>query len=235
MDTVAEALDEVDRAFGRRTGRTAAVDGCRRCCFTGAELDALSGPVAAIGDPALFHAVFSWGNTLDRSVEWLRWVTPRLLRGMAEGQLIDDEMLACRLSAAGWREWPDAERDAIEALCAAYWRATLTNQAEECSATGALRFLVPLTGEIAPWLEIWSGTSGRGADLQIARLWREWGQDILAGELDVAVYAQGPNIAPELAAWLIGHGAPRLAEGDLDELSAWSLAQLALPPEHRWR
>jgi hypothetical protein len=236
-ESIAHALDEVDRAFGPRTGRTAPVDGCRGHCFTDAELDELSGPVAEISEWTLFHAVSSWGNTLDGSVEWLRWVTPRLLRAMftADTQLVDDEMLAVRLAAAGWRDWPGAERQAMEALCTAFWRAVLTGPADEWSASAALCFLVPLTGEIASWLRIWSGTPGRSADVQVAELWQQWDQDILSGELDVAVYQKGPNIAPELADWLLDHGMRRLAEGDLDELKAWSLAQLPLPPEERWR
>ncbi|MEY9928422.1 hypothetical protein ABH926_003061 [Catenulispora sp. GP43] len=234
-ETVAAALDGIDRAFGPRTGRTAPVDGCRHC-YTEEELARLSGPAGQIAEAELFDAVFSWGNTLDDSVAWLRWVTPRLMRDMMEtGQLLDDEMVAVRLHKAEWREWPPAERQAIETLCSAWWRTALAGPVDEWPVTGALAFLVPLTREIAPWLEIWTRTPGRSADLQVAELWREWGQQILAGELDISVYVDGPNIAPDLADWLLRHGAARLADGDLDELSAWSLAQLPLPAEERWR
>ncbi|WP_194895305.1 hypothetical protein [Catenulispora pinisilvae] len=87
---IAAALNEIDRAFGPRTGRTVPVDGCRHC-FTEDELAELSGPVARISDGNLHHAMFSWGGTLDESVDWLRWVTPGLLRSMMEsGALLDD-------------------------------------------------------------------------------------------------------------------------------------------------
>lgn len=235
IETVAQALDQIDRAFGPRTGRTAPIDGCRHC-FTEDELAELSGPPARIADANLFHAVFCWGGTLDDSVQWMRWLTPRLLRDMmANGSLLDDQMIGVRLNKAGWQEWPDAERQAIETLCSAWWQVALTGPVDEWSATGALAFLVPLTREIAPWLRIWTQTPGRSADLQVAELWQEWNEQILAGELDISVYADGPDIAPELADWLIRYGAARLADGDLDELSAWSLAQLPLPADERWR
>ena len=237
IETVTQALDNIDRAFGPRTGRTAPVDGCRRCCFTEDQLAQLSGPVGQISDGELSHAVFSWGNTLDASVEWLRWVTPRLLRDMMEeGRLLlDDQMIGVRLNKAGWREWPSRERQAIEALCLAWWQETLAGPVDGGPPSMALDFLVPLTREIFPWLEIWTATPGRAADLKVAALWKEWGDRILAGELDISVYADGPNIAPDLADWLLRHGAARLADGDLDEPAAWSLAQLPLPEEERWR
>lgn len=235
IETVTQALDAVDRAFGSRTGRTAPIEGCRHC-FTEAELAELAGPPDLIRAENLFDAVFRWGSTLDDSVEWLRWVTPRLMRDMLlDGQLLDDEMLGVRLAQAGWRDWPAQERQAIEALCVAWWRLTLTSPVDEWPVTGALAFLVPLTRDIGPWLEIWTETPGRPADLKVAELWREWGDRILAGELDISVYAKGPNIAPALADWLLRHGAARLTDGDLDELAAWSLAQLPLPAEERWR
>lgn len=236
IESIDKALAGIDRAFGPRTGRTAPVDGCRRCCFTEAELAELSGPVGHIDDRNLFRAVTRWGGTLDDSVDWLRWVTPRLLRGMMENALLlDDQMIGVRLDKARWREWPAEERQAIEELCSAWWQQALTGPVDEWSVTGALEFLVPLTRETTPWLEIWTATPGRSADLHVAELWREWGRRILGGELDISVYAVGPNIAPDLADWLIRHGAARLADGDLDELSAWSLAQLPLPADERWR
>ena len=235
IEDITQALDQIDRAFGPRTGRTAPVDGCSHC-YTEDELAELSGPPTLISDDNLFHAVFSWGGTLDDSVAWLRWVTPRLMRDMVlDGQLLDDEMLGVRLNKAGWREWPEAERQAIEALCSAWWRLTLASPADEWPVTGALAFLVPLTRDIGPRLRIWTETPGRSADLKVAELWREWGLRILAGELDISVYVDGPNIAPDLADWLIHHGAARVADGDLDELAAWSLAQLPLPVDERWR
>jgi hypothetical protein len=90
-------------------------------------------------------------------------------------------------------------------------------------------------GELVPWLTVWSATPGRPADLQVCALWQEWGQDLLAGQLDIGGYTPGANRAPDLAAWLVSHGAGRLRDGDLDEVSAWSLAQLAVPLGERWR
>jgi len=235
IEGITAALDQIDRAFGPRIGRTAPVEACSHC-FTEDELAELSGPPALISEDNLFHAVFSWGSTLDDSVAWLRWVTPRLMRDMVlDGRLLDDEMLGVRLNKAGWREWPESERQAIEALCSALWRLTLASPVDEWTVTGALAFLVPLTRDVEPWLRIWTETPGRPADLKVAELWREWGDRILAGELDISVYAEGPNIAPDLADWLLRHGTARVAEGDLDELAAWSLAQLPLPEEERWR
>lgn len=233
--TVAQALDQIDRAFGPRTGRTSPIDGCRHC-FTEAELADLCGPPARIADSKLFHAVFRWGNTLDDSVQWMRWITPRLLRDMMQNaHLPDDELIGARLNKAGWQNWPPAERQAIETLCTAWWKTTLTSPVDEWSAPQALTFLVPLTRDLTPWLHTWTHTPGRPADLQIANLWHTWGQEILTGHLDISVYADGPNIAPALSTWLIHHATPRLAPGDLDELATWSLAQLPLPENERWR
>jgi hypothetical protein len=45
----------------------------------------------------------------------------------------------------------------------------------------------------------------------------------------------GFSVAPEVAAWLLRDGVHRLVEGDLDEMEAWMLDQLPLPPVERWR
>jgi hypothetical protein len=228
-------LDQLDSAFGPRAGRTQPIEGCLHC-FTPSALDVLSGPVDCIDGADLVRALSKWGGTLDASVAWMRWVAPRLLRGVVEGTQADGELVAARLHAAGWAEWPDPEHQAVEALCVAWWRAVLSGGIDGASAVTALSFLVPLTGAVVPWLEIWSATPGRFADQQAGELWREWGYPVLDDELRVAIYAEGPNIAPDLAAWFRRGGARRaLAAGGLDELSAWSLAQLPLPAEERWR
>ncbi|MFC9897355.1 hypothetical protein ACFVMC_27010 [Nocardia sp. NPDC127579] len=205
MTTMEAALTALDRAFGRRTGRTRPIEGCSHC-FSAEELRRLSGPLDAIPDSELFHAVFSWGSTLDDSVPWLRWIAPRLLRAVAEGgSALDPEMVGCRLYAARWRDWPEAE--AIRVFCETLWREALSD------AEGAPRlelcFLVPLTDTVEPWLAIWSQTSGAVADQHFRELWQAWGTAILAGRLDVCCYREGPNIAPVLRDWVLAESGHR--------------------------
>ncbi|MEU8901008.1 hypothetical protein AB0C65_34440 [Nocardia sp. NPDC048505] len=227
MDVV---LAELDRAFGVGVGRTAAIAGCSPHCFSAAELERLSGPLDRIPERELSRAVFKWGTTLDASVGWLRWVSPRLLRGVVE-KSSDAELVGCRMFVADWRSWPEAA--AIEGFCAGYWRAALSGAG--CSAVDALSFLVALTGAVEPWLRIWTEDAGPVADGHFRELWQRWAMEILGGELDVCVYRDGPNIAPALAAWVLAEAPARIRRGALDPGGEWLLAQLPLPPESRWR
>ncbi|GAB2678061.1 hypothetical protein GCM10027088_67000 [Nocardia goodfellowii] len=195
------------------------------------ELERLSGPVEEIAERELLRAVWKWGSTFDGGGEWMRWVAPRLLRWVGEdGAWIDGELVGCRLFAAGWREW--AEAGVIEKFCEALWRETLAGS--DRSVPVVLSFLVSLTDAVEPWLDVWSRTSGAAADRHFRELWREWGQQLLGGRLEVCCYREGPNIAPVLADWVIAEAPRRIRDGDLDEVSAWMLEQLPLPPDRRW-
>ncbi|MEV6275453.1 hypothetical protein [Nocardia sp. NPDC051832] len=227
MVNVAGMVGELERAFGGRAGRIGVVEGCSHC-FSAGELERLSGAVDRISERELSRAVFKWGNTLDGSVEWMRWVAPRLLRGVAEGgSSFDPGLVGCRLFAAGWLEWPEA--GAIRAFCESYWREVLSDP--DYSVTRELCFLVPLADAVEPWLRIWSQVSGPVADRHFRELWQEWANEVLAGRLEVSCYREGPNIAPALADWIIAEAPKRIRAGDLEDSSdvtVISLTQLLL-------
>lgn len=224
------------RAFGPRTDRIGPLPACADC-FTTEEMDVLGGPVDEIPEQLLCYTVMSWSTTFEVSIPHWRRYAPRLLRGIVERTLaIDESWVARNFALSAWKQWPDDERRAVQELCEAWWADTLTcSCVSDVTAATVLTFLVPLTGELTPWLEAWSRTEGENADLHLLDLWETWGYRLLEGSLDVSYSGEVPDISAELSAWLLAELPRRGLVDGLYESAADRFLLLALPPDQRWR
>jgi hypothetical protein len=66
-------------------------------------------------------------------------------------------------------------------------------------------------------------------------MWRTWGPDLLAGELNINSFGEAVNIAPQIIAWILHQDEQRLTLADFDEHGHYTLTQLSLPVARRWR
>ncbi|HEV2635400.1 MAG TPA: hypothetical protein VGX23_09665 [Actinocrinis sp.] len=133
-------------------------------------------------------------------------------------------------------------------LCEAWWASTLhsapatpatvsatTSATTSTSATTALTFLVPLTGELVPWLTTWSETDGPSAGHHVLALFDSWGHRLLEGALDLGISTEAPGLNAELTAWLLSELPRRGLVDGLTDADAERFLLLALPPDRRWR
>jgi hypothetical protein len=233
-DRLDAAWTELDRAFGPRSNRIGPLPACDDC-FTAEEMDVLGGPVDEIPEQLLCYTVMSWSTTFEVSIPHWRRYAPRLLRGIVEQTLaIDESWVARNFALSAWKQWPDDERRAVQELCEAWWAVTLAS-AGDLTAAVVLAFLVALTGELTPWLDVWSRTEGENADLHLLDLWETWGYRLLEGNLDVSFSGEVPDISAELSAWLLAELPRRSLVDGLYEPDADRFLLLALPPDQRWR
>ena len=220
--------------FGPRRDRVEPVDACSHC-FSAEDLRVLAGPVEEIPERLFCSALMHWGSTMDADVGLWRRLAPRTLREMVGQTLhIDESWMARKFNEAGWREWPDDERDAVSEFCEA-WFATALTAPEGPDVIDVLPFAAVMYGELAHWLERWAATPGPRADHQLAQLAAWWLPDLLAGQLDVSFSGDLPDISAELSAWLVAEAPRRLSEGDLAPINAYQLSQLSLPEDQRYR
>jgi hypothetical protein len=230
---LATAVEKLEAVLGPRQERLAPVDACSHC-FTAEDLRALNGPVDEVPE-GLFCSALHWGSTMDADVALWRKLTPRILRMLAEqGLHIDESWMARKFGEARWREWPEAERDAVSEFCEA-WFATVLTASDSPAAVEVLPFIAVVYGELTHWLERWAATPGARSDQQLAPLAEWWLPDLLAGDLDISFSGDLPDISAELSAWLVAQAPGRLSEGDLEPIDAYRLSQLPLPADQRYR
>lgn len=214
-DQLAAARVELDRAFAPWQERIDPVEGCDHC-FGPEHLELLAGPVSEIPEWLFSRALSKWSGTLSKNVLLWRRLTPRVLRSLTGGTLhIDESFMARQFLTAEWRAWPEEERRAVAAVCDAWWAVTLSSDREPHAAV-ALEFLAPMTSEIDSWLEIWSNTTGPGADSQLIDLWATWRRELTSGDLDLSFSGELPNVAPQVSAFVFDQIPRRGLEDKLD-------------------
>ena len=222
-DQLAAALVELDRAFAPLQERIDPVEGCDHC-FGPEHLELLAGPVSEIPEWLFSRALGKWGDTLSGNVALWRRLTPRVLHALTDDTLhICESLIARQFLTAQWQAWPEEERRAVAAVCAAWWAVTLSSDRKP-HATTVLEFLAPLTSEIDSWLEIWSTTSGPGADLELIDLWATWRWELTSGDLDLSFSGELPNVAPQVSTFVREQIPRRGLEDKLDEICTRAFA-----------
>ncbi len=166
------AIEALYAAFARYPLRPR-VEGCP-CCVDEGDVERLHGrPLRALTADDLgnyaFSALYTWG-TLDDFKHFL----PRLLELVAHEPewWVDPEVVTGRLSYAGWRDWPEPERAAIEAYFGALWRFVLVADPGEAGARhiavgSGLCAIAQAADELGPFLDQWR----RACHEETAALW----------------------------------------------------------------
>jgi hypothetical protein len=102
-------------------------DYCNRC-YSEADALALAGPFDGVPGDLVSRVAAEVPDHWDDFANLYRKLTPRIMALLANGDLHwDVQLIAHRFSEAGcWNTWPDDQRDAMLAVCRAWWQATLT-------------------------------------------------------------------------------------------------------------
>lgn len=216
-----ESVVVLDAALGRLAdvlaGAEASVDDCCGRCYTEADAVALAGPLDGV--PAeLFPSVAAKGaDHWDDFANLYRKLTPRVMEMLVHGDLyVDEQLIADRFAAAGcWDTWAADERDAMLAVCCAWWEATLNSHPSRPDAREVLSFLATTPVPLAQWLEVWSSQPPGPADLHAMDLWRWWAPDLFGGELTLG-WSSTIDITAELKRWILEDARPRIARVTAD-------------------
>lgn len=184
-------------------------------CVSGADLEALAGPVSSL-DAALVSrfvrkAGTTWGGTDD-----LRRLAPRILTLAADHRLdVSRSLVWQQFRAAGWEDWPQVETDAIGRFLLAEFTRLL--RVPPRPAHVAHRWLAQVsTGidDLSGFLTVWHDSMGPLPDpaIQITAVGHlvelltssPLRPDLPATMVDV--FPQNPSVAAQVTDFLIGPG-----------------------------
>jgi hypothetical protein len=158
-----EAVEGLYTAFGH-VPRPARVEGCPHCVAPDEDRPLLGRPLRALPADGLARyaakAMSTWGG-----VEEFRYFLPRLLECAADDAFgyPDPEIVFGKLAAADWSTWPAGEREAIEALLAAWWADTLDRYPAQPGAETVLCCLGAVGADLTPFLDRWGALPGEAA------------------------------------------------------------------------
>jgi hypothetical protein len=194
-------------------------------CYGEADAMALSGPVDGIPGDLLTAVAAEVPSHWDDFANLYRKLTPRIMALLVHDDLhIDEELIAERFADGGcWHTWADDERDAMLAVCRAWWEATLTSYPRRPEAYEVLSFLVTTPIPLAQWLEVWNSQPPGPADLHALDLCRWWAPELLGRDLMLG-WSGTINVTADLKPWILEDARPRLArvtaDSDLIEILA---------------
>jgi hypothetical protein len=191
-------------------------DYCSFCCGE-ADAMALAGPLDGVPYDLLSAVAAEVPDHWDDFANLYRKLTPRIMALLVYGDLHRDvDQIADRFVEAGcWYTWPDDERDAMLAVCRAWWDATLTSYPRQPEAYEALSFLVTTPVPLAQRLEVWNTQPPGPADLQALDLCRWWAPELIGDEL-ILGWSQTINVTADLKRWILRDARPRLARVTAD-------------------
>lgn len=168
------ALDALDAAFAPLSESPFAVGGCTYC-YTGTDLEALSGPAHQVPDDLISSVAAEATDHWDNFSALYRRMTPQIVRLLAAGQLhIDHGLVASRLLEAGWRDWTAPEQQALECVWGAWWRSALHEYPGTDRVAGVLKTISVSTGSLSPWLVLWAETRTEAADRHLGDALGGW-------------------------------------------------------------
>ncbi|AUG81198.1 hypothetical protein CFP65_6548 [Kitasatospora sp. MMS16-BH015] len=216
------ALDALDSAFAPLLAEPSpTVGGCTHC-YADADLAALAGPAQVVPDRLISSVARMSVDHWDDFASLYRRMTPRIVRLLATGRLhLDHGLIASRLLAAHWREWPAPERQALEQVWDDWWRSTLHAYPATDPATAVLETVAVSTGILTPWLAIWAETRTEAADRHLDDALDHWighwpEERRLAG-LRLGFYDE-LLVGPELVDWLLSLDEGRIGAAQLFEV-----------------
>jgi hypothetical protein len=212
-----DTLDTLDAAFAPISQRLFTVGGCTHC-YGQADLDALGGPVDRVPEDLIPHVAAEATDHWDDFPALYRRMTPQIVRLLAMGRLHSDHgLIASRLLAAGWRDWPPTEREALEKVWHAWWRSALHDYPGTDPITSVLETISVSTGSLAPWLDIWAETRTEAADKHLRDAVHRW---LLRGKLaDLRLgFYDELHATPELLPWLLNSAHGRIDAAQFSEV-----------------
>jgi hypothetical protein len=155
--------------------------------------------------PALApDALVSWIDAAaDRGDdEAVRAAVPRLLQLAVADQLdpIPTWEALGHLDRAGWRDWPLAQRAAVEEVLDGWWRATLIGHPSRPDAHEVLVAQAVVRRQVRPLLDLWLAELDGSGAIHLAEVVRD-DLDPGAGELVHAGWAGLEDLSAQVVAW----------------------------------
>ncbi|MFJ2582647.1 hypothetical protein [Kitasatospora aureofaciens] len=211
-----DALDALDSAVAPYAEQPFSSGGCTYC-YSEADLVALAGPARLVPDELLGLVATETPDHWDDFPGLYRRLTPRIVRGMVADTLpVSHAWIASWLLRARWREWPAAERDALDAVWSAWWTAVLdAHPGTVGSASYVLETIAVVTGGLAPWLDEWARTRTAAADRHLDDAVDDW---LFEGQLTDLWYGflNDVHATPELLPWLLSLEDGRIGAASLE-------------------
>jgi hypothetical protein len=123
-------------------------------------------------DELVWYGKWMGSTDADRYDDLLKQSMPRIFRLLFAGELSGgySDHLPDRFAEAGWPDWPAPQRDAVNAVLHAWWRATLTHHPTRPAVGDVLAVLAQLSNDVQPWLDMWSAIGGVPAARQLVEL-----------------------------------------------------------------
>ncbi|MGW3413943.1 hypothetical protein [Streptomyces sp. NPDC000888] len=210
-----DALATLDAAFAPLSERPFPVGGCTYC-YAETDLEALAGPVQQVPERLISSVAYKTPGHWDDFPGLYRRLTPRIVRLLIADQL-DHGLVASRLLAAGWRDWPAPERTAVEEVWHAWWRSALHTYPSAGYITYVLETLSVTAGTLAPWLAIWAETRTESADLHLSDALDDWLIEDDLADLHLGFYDE-LHATPQLLPWLLSLEFGRIGAAQLMEV-----------------
>ncbi|GAA1937899.1 hypothetical protein GCM10009738_08570 [Kitasatospora viridis] len=213
-----DALAALDAAFAPVTEqRVARVGGCTHC-YGVDDLEVLAGPARLVPEELIPTVAAESIDHWDDFPTTYRRFTPRIVRALVTDTLhVDHGLIGSRLRAAGWQEWPQREREALETVWHAWWLATLHHHPGQAHVTDVLETVAVSTGALTPWLATWSATRTDAADQHLGDALDVWLHQGGLADLHLGFYSELPA-TPELLPWLLALTAGRIGAAQLAEV-----------------
>ena len=201
------SLAEVNRLFADRP--VGELDICTHC-YSDEDEVALRGPVDSVPYSLVASVAAEGFDHWADPVGLYKRMTPRIIGLLMTDELhVDEALVASRFLQAGWSDWPVQERSAILEAGRQWWIEGLGTYPTGSSMTEKLEFLVPLSGDISPWLDLIGPAPAGPVDLHLRDLCQRWLPELFNGALELG-WSGGYDIASDLIPWLVTHARPRL-------------------------
>jgi hypothetical protein len=212
-----DTLNTLDAAFAPLAERPFTVGGCTHC-YSQADLDALAGPMDRVPEDLIPHVAAEATDHWDDFPALYRRMTPWIVRFLATGRLhVDHGLIASRLLAAGWRDWPPIEQEALEKVWHAWWRSALHEYPGTDRVVSVLETISVSTGTLAPWLDIWAETRTEAADTHLRDAVHRWLLKGKLADLYLGFYDE-LHATPELLPWLLNMAGGRIDAAQFSEV-----------------
>ncbi|WP_329395478.1 hypothetical protein [Streptomyces melanogenes] len=210
-----DALDALDTAFAPLAELPVQVGGCTYC-YAEADLEALAGPVYALSEHLLTSVAHESPDHWDDFPGLYRRLVPRIVRLLVADEL-DHSLVASRLLAAAWRDWPAGERRALEAVWHAWWRSALDTDPGVGRIADVLETLSVTAGTLSSWLAVWGETRTETADRHLHDMLDRWLFEDQLADLHLGFYGE-LHATEQLLSWLLSLEDGRVGAAQLREV-----------------
>ncbi|RLU78201.1 hypothetical protein CTZ27_37875 [Streptomyces griseocarneus] len=212
-----DALDALDAAFAPFIAQPFTPGGCTYC-YTEEDFAALAGHPDQAPERLVGLVAFEGPDHWDDFRGQYRRMTPRIVRLLVAGNhRVIPEMVASRLVAAGWRDWPRREREALEEVWHAWWWSVLHDYPGAALACEALEVISLCMGTLEPWLTVWAGTRTEAADQFLSEAVDSWLFEWSFADLEFGFHGE-LKATPQLLPWLLSLEEGRIGAAQLHEM-----------------